>query len=280
MGREERYVSFAARYGPWAVVAGASEGVGSAFAEAVARRGVDVVLLARRQSVLDEVAARIEAESGVQVRTVAVDLATPAATATVVAATEGLDVGLLMYNAGANADHRHFLDVPLDDSVAMLHRNCVVPTELCHHYARAMVERRRGGIILVSSGAALAGAPNMVVYGASKAYDMLFAEALWTELHGYGVDVLSLVLGETDTPALRRLRAERGFVDDPDAPLPGASTAEEVAIEAIEHLADGPSRMVGEQLRAGVPLMAGLTRNELVALMTAASAATMGDDPA
>jgi short-subunit dehydrogenase len=269
----------ATRYGPWAVVAGASEGVGSAFAEEVARLGVNVVVLARRRPVLEELAGRIEAESGVEVRVVVADLAEATASATVVEATADIDVGLLMYNAGANADHRRFLDVPLDSSLRMLHRNCVVPTELCHHYAPAMADRGRGGIILVTSGAAFAGAPNMVIYGATKAYDMLFAEALWTELHDRGVDVLSLVLGETDTPALRRLRAQRGVVDDPDAPLPGASTAEEVVADAIEHLPLGPSWMVGEQLRAGAPLMAGMTRNELVALMVEMSASVMGAEP-
>jgi short-subunit dehydrogenase len=269
-------MDFAERYGPWAVVVGASEGVGSEFAAEVARRGLDVVLLARRQEVLDDVAAAIRQESGARTRTIAVDLGEPGAGAVTADATADLDVGLLMYNAGANNDHRNFLDIPIESSLGQVHRNCIVPTELCHRYAPAMVGRGRGGIILVTSAAALAGAPNMVTYGATKAYDMIFAEALWSELHDRGVDVLSLMLGSTDTPAHRRLRAERGIVDDPAEPIPGASAPAEVVADAIEHLPDGPSRMVGEQLRSGAPLMAGLSRRELVELMTEMSGATMG----
>jgi short-subunit dehydrogenase len=269
-------VEFCDQYGPWAVIAGASEGVGSAFAEEVARRGCNVVLLARRQSVLDEVAGRIGAASGVETRAVAVDLAGVDAAETVIDATAGLDVGLLMYNAGADAEYQPFLANPVDTALGMVHRNCVVLTTLCHHYASTMVARGRGGIIVVSSGAAFAGAPNMVAYGASKAFDMVFAEALWTELHDHGVDVLSLVLGETDTPALRRLRAHRGHVDDPDVPLPGVTSVDEVVADAIERLPEGPSWMVGEQLRTGATLLTGgMTRNELVAIMVQMSANTM-----
>jgi short-subunit dehydrogenase len=258
------------------VVAGASEGVGAAFAEEVARRGCNVVLLARRAAVLDEVADRVRAGSGVDVRTAAVDLAEPGATGRVLAATAGLDVGLLLYAAGGDADYEPFLANPAGTALAMVQRNCVVPVELCHHYAAAMVARGRGGIVLVSSGAAFAGAPNMVVYGASKAFDMVFAEALWTELHELGVDVLSLVLGETDTPALRRLRAKRGRLDDPDAPLPGVTTVDEVVADAIERLPQGPSWMVGEQLRTGAALLTGgMTRNELVAVMVEMSTGAM-----
>ena len=112
--------------------------------------------------------------------------------------------------------------------------------QLCHHLAQPMVERGRGGIILVSSGAALVGARRMVAYSASKAFDLVLGEALWAELHDKGVDVLSLVLGVTDTPALRRLLAEKGNLAsaDDDAPIPGAATPEEVVVEAFENLAD------------------------------------------
>lgn len=258
---------FSTAYGPWAVIAGASEGLGSEFATEVARRGISVVLLSRRQSVLDELAASITSETGVDARTLAVDLSIAGASTTVIEATADLEVGLLMYNAGANIEHVHFLDASLEVAIAMVQRNCVVPTELCHHYAPGMVDRGRGGIILVTSGAALAGAPNMVTYGASKAYDVVFAEALWAEIHDTGVDVLSLWLGETDTPALRRLRAERGFVDDPDAPLPGANTVEQVVAEAIEHLPNGPSWMADEMLQSATPMLAGMGRAELVNMM-------------
>lgn len=271
-------MEFADRYGSWAVVAGASEGIGSAFAEAVARRGCNVVLLARRKLVLDQVADGIRAESpGVQVRTCEVDLGEPDAASSVIEATADLDVGLLMYNAGADATYRPFTEVPVDVALEMIQRNCVAPTQLCHHYGATMADRGRGGIIVVSSGAAFAGAPNMAAYGATKAFDMVFAEALWAELHTFGVDVLSLVLGETDTPALRRLRAQRGRIDDPDLPLPGVTTVDEVVADALDHLPLGPSWMVGEQLREGAQLLTGgMSRNDLVGAIVQMSQAAMG----
>jgi short-subunit dehydrogenase len=272
-------MSFAESYGSWAVIAGASEGVGAAFAAAVAREGVHVVLLARRQGVLDDVAAHVRAESGVETRAVAVDLAEPSAMATIADATEGLEVGLLMYCAGADPNFQPFLANPVEVATAMVRRNCTLPVEMCHHFAGPMVRRGRGGIIVLSSGAAFAGAPNMVIYGGTKAFDMVFAEALWAELQPHGVDVLSLVLGETDTPALRRLRQDLGFEVDPDAPLPGAATTDEVVTDALEHLANGPSRIVGEQLRGGLQLLGGLPRAEAVGFMVQASRATMEHQP-
>ncbi len=153
---------FADKYGPWAVVAGASDGVGAALAEELAQRGLNVVLLARRQAVLDEVADGIRARSGVETRTLAVDLADSDAAARVAAATADLEVGFLVYCAGADPSFRGFLDAPLSDAEAMVQRNCVVPMRLCHHYAAAMVDRGRGGIVIFGSGAGLAGAPNMM----------------------------------------------------------------------------------------------------------------------
>ncbi|HEX4434377.1 MAG TPA: SDR family NAD(P)-dependent oxidoreductase [Acidimicrobiales bacterium] len=268
-------MTFVESYGPWAVIAGASEGVGAVFAAAVAKEGVNVVLLARRQGALDEVAASIRDESGVETRTVAVDLAAPTAMQTVADATRDVDVGLLMYCAGADPNYRPFLDNPVEVATAMVRRNCTVPVQMCHHFAGPMAERGRGGIIVLSSGGGFVGAPNMVIYGGSKAFDIVFTEALWAELHPRGVDVLSLVLGETDTPALRRLRAERGFADDADAPLPGVATVDEVVKDALEHLAHGPSWMVGEQLRAGLQMLGGMPRNDAVDIMMKAASATM-----
>ncbi len=268
-------MSFTESYGPWAVVAGASEGFGAAFAAAVAKEGVHVVLLARRQAVLDDVAAQIRDESGVETRAVAVDLAEPTAMETVRDATSDIEVGLLTYCAGADPNYRPFLDLPVDVATAMVQRNCTVPVQMCHHFAGAMVDRGRGGIIVLSSGAAFAGAPNMVIYGGTKAFDVIFTEALWAELHPLGVDVLSLVLGETDTPALRRLRAERGFVDAADAPLPGAATVDEVVADALSRLPHGPSWIVGEQMRAGLQMLGGMPRNDAVGLMVKSASATM-----
>ena len=138
-------------------------------------------------------------------------------------ATSDIEVGLVVYCAGADPNYEPFLSQPVDDALAMLRRNCAVPVQLCHHFGGLMAARGRGGIVLVGSGAGLVGAPNMVAYAATKAFDMVLAESLWSELHDHGVDVLGLILGVTDTPALRRLLAQRGLLASPDddSPIPG-----------------------------------------------------------
>jgi uncharacterized protein len=271
---------FASRYGPWALVAGASEGVGAAFARAVAERGLNVVLLARRQSVLDDVAAAIRADTGVDTRVVAVDLAEEDAMASIMGATAGLDIGMVMYCAGADPNYEPFLANPVGTAVAMVRRNCSVPMQICHHFAGPMEARGRGGIVLVSSGAGLVGAPNMVAYAATKAFDMVMAEALWAELHDKGVDVLGLVLGVTDTPALRRLLARRGQLASPDdtSPIPGAATADEVAAEAIANLSNGPTWFVGDELREGAKHLGAMSRNDAVRVLIQLGAGVMGDN--
>ena len=269
---------FADKYGPWALVAGASDGVGSAMAEELARRGLNVVLLARRQAVLSEVAADISARTGVQTRTLAIDLAAPGAAGTVIEATADLDVGFLVYCAGADPGFAPFLSSPLSDAESLVQRNCMVPMQLCHHYARPMVERGRGGIVIFGSGAGFAGGPNMVAYGASKAFDMVFAEALWTELHDRGVDVLGLILGKTDTPALRKLEYERGQIPSLEDAPPGAAAVDDVVAAAFANLTDGPTCLAGPEIQAAAQLMASVSRNDAVRFIAQAVTAAMGDN--
>ena len=271
-------VTFATKYGPWALVAGASDGVGAAFAKGLAQRGVNVVLLARRQGALEQVAAEIESETSAQTRTLAVDLAQPDAASTIAAATGDLEIGFLVYCAGADPDFAPFLANPIGAAEAMVQRNCMVPMQLCHHFAPAMVERGSGGIVIFGSGAGLAGGPNMVAYGASKAFDMVFAEALWAELHDKGVDVLGLILGKTNTPALRQLEHSRGQISSPDDLPVGAATVDEVIAEAFENLTNGPTWMAGETMRFAAQTLASLPRNQAVELFAQAAAAAMGPD--
>lgn len=256
------------------MVAGASEGVGAALARELAARGLGVVLLARRQAALDEVAAGLPGEA----RVVVVDLAAGDAAGRVAAATAGLDVGFVAYCAGADPHYAPFLTQPVEHAVAMVQRNCVTALRLCHHFAAPMQARGRGGIVLVSSGAGLIGGPNMVAYGASKAFDMVMAEALWAELHPAGVDVLGLVLGVTDTPALRRLLVARDQLADVDTPVAGAATPEHVAAQALAHLDAGPTHFATEDVRAGASHLGAMTRSEAAHLMLDLAATTMGAD--
>jgi short-subunit dehydrogenase len=258
--------TFVERYGAWAVVAGASDGVGAAYARAVAERGLNVVLIARREELLNALAKEIRSTWNVEAHAVSIDLAAPGAGAQVMDIADGLEVGMLMYNAGADPMYEHFLSYDVGPQLAMIQRNCVVPTQLCHYFGRAMVERGRGGIVLVCSSAGTIGMPRMVAYGGTKAFDLVFAEALWSELHADGVDVLAPILAATDTPALRRLLTKRGVLtsEDDDAELPDAVTPEEVVEGIIANLAEGPSWYAGESSRRGGEGLRKMSRNDAV----------------
>jgi short-subunit dehydrogenase len=259
--------SFAERYGPWAVVAGASDGTGAAFAHAVAERGVNVLLLARRQTMLEDLATEIESEHGVTAQALAVDLSQPDAFAVVRAASDSVEVGMVMYNAGADPVNEAFLAYDVEPALAMIQRNCVVPTQMCHHFGSFMQARGRGGILLVSSAAGLLGMPTMAAYGATKAFDIVLAESLWAELHGSGVDVLAPILGATDTPALRLILAKHGVLADPDddiSAVPNVVTAAEVAEGMIANLAHGPTWYAGDFVRGRSEQLRSMPRNDAV----------------
>jgi short-subunit dehydrogenase len=266
---------FSEKYGPWALVAGASEGVGAVYAEQLAARGLDVVLLARRQEALDQVAARIRAAHGVETRTLAVDLAEPGAATAVTEALEDLEIGFLVYCAGADADYAALLDHPVSTAEAMIHRNCTVLVQLCHAFAGPMVARRKGGIVIFGSGSGFAGTPKLATYGATKAFDMVFAEGLWAELRLYGVDVLGLVLGETDTPTLRRTRVRLGLAVSTDEPTPGAADPAAVVADGLANIGRGPIRMADRKLRMGSRAFCPMGRNRMAAMMAKATAKAM-----
>ncbi len=268
----------ALKYGPWALIVGASDGCGALFAERLAQEGVNVALVARRQRLLDTVAEAIHQRTGVETRTLAIDLTEADASQSIIDATADLEVGMLVYCAGGDPNYQPFLANPVSAAEALLRRNCLVLMRLCHHFAGLMVERGRGGIVNFTSGAALAGGRNMVAYGGTKAFDMVFTEGLWAELHDKGVDVLGLVLGMTDTPALRQLEFERGRLKSVDEIPQGAVTAASVVDEAFANLGNGPTIATGDDVRMASELFKSMTRNEVVRLIMQASAEVMGSD--
>ena len=220
-------MSFDERYGPWALIAGASEGVGAEAARMLGERGVNVVLVSRRQELLDAVAKTVPA----QTRTLALDLSRADAAKVLAEATADLEVGLLIYNAGA-VNPAPFLDHPVEKWLDVVTRNVSVVQQCAHHFGGPMVERGHGGIVLVSSNAAWSGAAQQATYGASKRFDLIFAESLWAELSPKGVDVLAMVLGATDTPAFREL------LDGKVVPM---DSSDYVAREMLDNLANGPT---------------------------------------
>ncbi|GFG49300.1 short-chain dehydrogenase [Mycolicibacterium agri] len=225
-------------YGPWAVVAGGSEGVGAEFARLLAAAGLNLVLLARKPEPLHATAEACR-RRGVEVRTVAVDLVAPAGVDELFEATADLEVGLLIYNAGANTCSERFLDGDLADFQKVIDLNVGAALRLVQHYGRPMRDRRRGAILLVGSMAGYLGSERHTVYGGVKAFGRIFAEGLWLELRDYNVHVLELVLGVTRTPAMERV----GLNFD----VPGLRVADpaDVAREGLEQLPHGPVYVAG-----------------------------------
>ena len=221
------------------MVAGASEGVGSAAADELAARGLDLLLLARNEPLLEEVAAGLRERHGVEVRTLEVDLISDGAVERIVAAAAGLEVGLLLYNAGAAGSSGHFLDQDLAHALKMISLNCTTPVQLIHALGPAMVERGRGGVVLVGSTGCFVGGPYVASYSAAKAFQVALMEGLWAELKDQGVDVFEAVIGSTTTPARAR-RLGVGVDEHLDM------SSEAVAREIVEHIADGPSRVIAK----------------------------------
>src|SRR5262249_5161225 len=225
--------SFAHRYGPWALVTGASSGIGASLAREIAARGVDVVLCARRKDRLDALAAEIGRDRGRRALAVAVDLGARDFLPALEAAIGDRDIGLVANNAGFG-DKGPFLASSLDEQLRMLDTNCRAPLVIAHAFGKRLAARGRGGMIFTSSTAAFQGLPGSAHYAATKGYDLQLAEGLWYELREAGVDVLALCPGATDTEGPRRTGVDpsRG----PVAMMP----PEVVAAAALEALGRQP----------------------------------------
>jgi short-subunit dehydrogenase len=228
-------LTFKEKYGPWALITGASEGTGAAFALQLGEAGINCVLIARREAQLAELAARVKAK-GVECVAAPVDLSAQDASAQVLAAAGDRDIGLLIANAGADPNSSRFLDNDAANWEKLITLNILTTMRNCHHFGQEMRVRGRGGIILVGSGACYGGLHGMGVYCGVKAFDMCFAEGLWAEMRHVGVDVLNLVLGRTDTPAHRATAAANGQPFD----ATGMARAEDVARIGLEQLPHGP----------------------------------------
>jgi uncharacterized protein len=187
------------RFGPWALIAGGSQGLGAAFAEELAAAGLDLVIVARRPGPLEETAAALRARFGVQVRTAAIDLSSPGFLEQLDAKTSGLEIGLLVCDA-AQAHTGRFLEAGLEEALRILDTNCRAPLSLIHRYGGGMAERGRGGILVMSSLSAFWGSPFVAVYGATKAFLLNLSEALWKELGQHGVSVTVCTAGPVLTP--------------------------------------------------------------------------------
>lgn len=233
--------SLKSRYGPWAVIAGASAGLGADFARQLAAAGINCLLVARRAQMLDKLAAELRAEHGVEAFGAAIDLAEPSATERMLAAVGDREVGLFIFNAGGDGHSTHYLNKAAAQWMPLVRRNVLTLMESVHAFATGMVARQRGGIVLVGSDAAFGGVSRLGVYSATKAFGLNLGESLWAELRSKGVDVLNVVIGATDTPTLREVLGRKNIAAEG---LVLAKTREVVSA-ALDRLADGPTLVYG-----------------------------------
>jgi short-subunit dehydrogenase len=189
---------FVERFGPWALVTGASSGIGDVFAHKLAAMGMNLVLVARREDRLLRLAEDLQGRHAISTRVVPADLSQADFLTQIKHATADLQVGLLVNNAGIATTGR-FLDNDLASELALLHINSRAPLILAHHFGRSMREKGRGGMIFVASTVAFAGVSSWSNYAGSKAHALVFAEGLAKELRKDGIAVLALCPGVTRT---------------------------------------------------------------------------------
>ena len=246
---------FQTTYGPWALVAGASEGLGAAFAESLAARGLNLILVARREPQLMAFAEELRHRYAVAVETQALDLAEPESGERFIRSLTQ-DVGLLVCNAAYSAVGR-FQDVPLAQLQQILAVNTAAPLALTRELLPHLIERGRGGVVLMSSLSGGQGSANIATYAATKAFNTVLAEGLWQEMGAQGIDVIASCAGAIRTPGYQS--AQKG------GEAPGILDAHTVAEETLAALGAAPvvipgrlNKVVGFMMRRLLPKATGI----------------------
>ncbi|HQR04410.1 MAG: SDR family NAD(P)-dependent oxidoreductase [Proteobacteria bacterium] len=265
------------KYGPWAMIIGASEGIGRSFAEQLAAARINLILVARRQDALDQAAAEIRARHAIEVDVHVADMAALGLEGQLDRIIGGRDIGLLIYNAGAVHGANSFLDDPLDKALGLVKLNCISPLTLIHRLGRSMRARGGGGVILMSSLSALAGSPYVATYAATKSFDLILGEGLWGEMSADNIDVLCLIAGATMTPSMER----SGMRFSPPGTPPGPGTfipmaSGDVAREGLENLGRHPVWVAGEGNRQAAEGIRQAPRDAAIQGMGSAAAGLYG----
>lgn len=250
---------FRERYGPFAAVLGAGQGIGLAFAREIARRGLGVLAVDVREEGVEAACAAAEAE-GAKARGARLDLAAEGAERLLAEAAEGLDLGLLVVPA-ARSPVGPFLETPLARHLEALAVNGGGALRACHGLGGRLAARGRGGIVLLSSLAGFQGTGHVATYAATKAFTLALAEALWWELRPRGVDVVALAPSSTDTPGFR--------AHGPRIEAASLASADEVAREGLDGLGGDPVVVPGEAARRIREALASLPRARAVELVSA-----------
>lgn len=196
------------RYGEWALVTGASSGIGADFVRQLAEKGMDIILTARRTEMMEVIAEEVEKAHGIRTQIIGQDLIEPDAVDNIKNAVKDKEVGILVNNAGYGSLGR-FHENDMDYQVNMVKLNCVAPVALTGAFIGDMVQRRKGAVLFLASTAAYQGVPYFSVYSATKSFNLFIAEGLWGEYKDLGIDVMALSPGYTATEFQSRAKVER-----------------------------------------------------------------------
>ncbi len=227
-------MTFKEKYGNTALIAGASEGMGAAYAHALAAKGMDLVLIARRKDLLETTAAQIAAQFGVKVMPVVCDLGAPDATAQIVSAIGDTEIDFLVYNAALSYIGPYLAtSVSTHNNIAAV--NMLTQLSLLHYFGGQMVKRRKGGIVVMASIAGFQGSGYLSTYAATKAFNRVLAEGLWYEWRPHGVDVITCCAGATATPNYINTKPGKASALEPKPQLP-----EQVVEECLKRIGTAP----------------------------------------
>ena len=188
-------------FGPWAIITGASSGIGKEFARQVAASGINVVLVARRLPLLQALGEELSQTYSIEYRAVQADLAQAAFMEAIKTVTHDLEIGLVVSNAGTGIPGE-FLSIPEDILLNVVNLNTVAHMRLTHFYGKQMAERGRGGLVMVSAMGALQGIPYMANDAATKAYVTSLGQGLHVEFEKMGINTTVVIPGPTDTPVI------------------------------------------------------------------------------
>lgn len=245
--------SLLSRYGPWAIVTGASSGIGEAFARVLAEHGFSLLLVARRRERLEGLAPELLSLGAPEVDVAALDLARADFLADLLPHCEDREIALVVSNAGDGAKGA-FVELSRERKLALIDINCRALLLLADVFIPRLRKQARGGFIITSSIESTVGFPYSASYAATKAYASSLGQGLWGELRGTGVDVLVLEPGATDTELLPRsgMKPEE---------MAGLMQPDAVAREALEHLGRGPVVVAGMMNKVLVGLLSLLPKS-------------------